>query len=1734
MREFARGPGYAAGFARRASSPDRDVPARTPEETAEANVERVLGDAAAIAKQVDEAIGHCSSASEWQEQKEKLEERFELLDSRFRHKGLQQDAQRTDKAANSYNQAREVLASIKEKLGETRPLRPVPAVAGELALEPSVLARAADIDNLIGWAAGLAARERGALKQRLSTPSDDDGFAKQLHNHLSAARRYFEFQDVLDGKVRKDAYERLIARRRASSDHQPAAISTGGDNHEAVDADAPSGAIGPRPLPDDVRGDLEQATGRSLAHVRLHADREGNEVAEAHDARAVTIDSDVYMAKGQLDTASGAGRELLAHEIAHVAQTDSDQGTAAPATKRDSVPATDVAEADADAFAASFREHGAGAKWSPLALTSKAAAMRAPAAHASASSSARLTIPLYVNKHIVHVCGVISDRIHAVSLIHPHPRLYWSSLEAAQTALSAAILRYAQSGGDASLKQLMKLSFPRDLLAVAERARRGMAGSEWDPAVGIAIANEMMEPLDRSIKRMGERLRVQLDESATMPRASDLVAECAMDGLVAELLCRRGMVAPELKKNAKGDDTHGKPFLHGAREVEWEPVGKADPNLWTFIKVTSPKHATAADVAKTPLMGGEVIDGSEQAHRIHASPPYFGIPIETARSVPELFQYAPLDVKARLAKGDLGPRVADGAPLAKSEFSDEVALAQAPTGRKDDPKSERSLQRADAQLAFLGERLAPWHSAAPLQPAAQFIERRKFELATDPKEAHRWQGALAAMERVLYEAAREGTEVVDELETKVRPVDAAHAQPNVRVVEAYARAAGVSHLPAEGPAALAEARKLRALLPIALAEESIRRARASLDDQQLTKHQVGAAPAPTAIDPQASALGTRAADLRLAVERGGVLDADKAEELAIDADEVGLRARIATIKTLVGHVEQRADALGMSPAIFSSGMPTVRALLKELMHKRLPRWLDSLDQAKHWRGPSANRTPDQTMLAQRRSAVSGVARSITSFNAEVELEKWLKWAHERLDDEQLKQHLSHLALEMGIMIVTGQVAGALVAGVRGLAIGADLIASAREMGLAWRATEVALHAGLATGMQGAMGGELSGKAFAENALAHVFTLAALRPFEGLLARSTEVEADIAKTWARLAKRGGKLGAEIALDIGAGIGSATLAGGLVGHDAQAGGDGSMLDHGLAIAASHFVAQRTHAMHARIQSAAKTFGAKHFEKLLARVDSLNKRAAKGAQTPRDAEEMLAERQSALVEERRLYQEHAASRDPREARAAAAGLKSVETDAHANLVDASLRLSGLEPVVDGHVYEGSHAAIERAIRAAKASNESLKHTFDEKTRTHAIVAGEKTFTLHEMGTTSSAKLDGHAVAAQVPGASYEPGGTFRIHTDAGAVELRIRRTSGRARFVRDGKDIVLEIPRGLTGKDLEHAVVEQLRSARVEVAAGKAAGPSDAPVVSDGDDKWQRALTEMLEGSVPAPGLLPDTKGNRDGLARLADIHADESIPPAVRQAFLQDFAIRLRTMDKPTENLASVLKDIVYSHDGGAKYQRKGTKIPNIEYVRDSLGGLRRLMSLRALCQRGTLSPEFYRRAMDVNDKLGNAELPAYKDLSWMNGSQKVVELIKSGAIDFNPDRDLLPTGMIKGMNRGDSGWFFAGKDADVSDVRSAQSQLAIGGAYLDGYVVVDIPFDAALPNQRTGYQGASRPTALDLTLDPLGKVNPDKSEPVGRTNPQSPDQVSAREVVLPPIPLSMTTKRTYIRAGGSHE
>jgi hypothetical protein len=90
-----------------------------------------------------------------------------------------------------------------------------------------------------------------------------------------------------------------------------------------VDAALPSplGTLrgGGQPLPDAVRADLEPRFGTDFGAVRVHADAPAAALAERYGAQAFTVGRDVVFGAGRYAPETGAGRGLLAHELAHVA-----------------------------------------------------------------------------------------------------------------------------------------------------------------------------------------------------------------------------------------------------------------------------------------------------------------------------------------------------------------------------------------------------------------------------------------------------------------------------------------------------------------------------------------------------------------------------------------------------------------------------------------------------------------------------------------------------------------------------------------------------------------------------------------------------------------------------------------------------------------------------------------------------------------------------------------------------------------------------------------------------------------------------------------------------------------------------------------------------------------------------------------------------------------------------------------------------------------------------------------------------------------------------------------------------------------------------------------------------------------------------------------------------------------------------------------------------------------------
>jgi hypothetical protein len=136
--------------------------------------------------------------------------------------------------------------------------------------------------------------------------------------------------------------------RRGADDAAVLDIPTGVDENELAAAVAaqlralqlqsgpqPGTPASGAPLPVDVRADMEHALQADFSGVRVHQDGQ----AEAVGALAFTRGADIHFAPGHYDPHSPQGRQLLGHELTHVAQQG--QGRVPPTTQINGQPTND-------------------------------------------------------------------------------------------------------------------------------------------------------------------------------------------------------------------------------------------------------------------------------------------------------------------------------------------------------------------------------------------------------------------------------------------------------------------------------------------------------------------------------------------------------------------------------------------------------------------------------------------------------------------------------------------------------------------------------------------------------------------------------------------------------------------------------------------------------------------------------------------------------------------------------------------------------------------------------------------------------------------------------------------------------------------------------------------------------------------------------------------------------------------------------------------------------------------------------------------------------------------------------------------------------------------------------------------------------------------------------------------------------------------------------------------------
>jgi hypothetical protein len=97
--------------------------------------------------------------------------------------------------------------------------------------------------------------------------------------------------------------------------------STNGEEDRALPALVNATLRAPgQPLLPDTRAFMESRFGYDFGGVRVHTDKKAAESAQAVNARAYTVGSDVVFATGHYAPETAQGKRLLAHELTHVAQ----------------------------------------------------------------------------------------------------------------------------------------------------------------------------------------------------------------------------------------------------------------------------------------------------------------------------------------------------------------------------------------------------------------------------------------------------------------------------------------------------------------------------------------------------------------------------------------------------------------------------------------------------------------------------------------------------------------------------------------------------------------------------------------------------------------------------------------------------------------------------------------------------------------------------------------------------------------------------------------------------------------------------------------------------------------------------------------------------------------------------------------------------------------------------------------------------------------------------------------------------------------------------------------------------------------------------------------------------------------------------------------------------------------------------------------------------------------------
>ncbi|MFT3764412.1 MAG: DUF4157 domain-containing protein [Minicystis sp.] len=190
---------------------------------------------------------------------------------------------------------------------------------------------------------GRAATSRGVLQAKLAVGSVDDPLEEEADQ---VAERVLRMPDpVAAAGAPEEPPEAPVQPARARLSRKEEDEETGSLVQRRAAPEAPGGVgaappiveqalqSGARALDAETRAYFEPRLGLDLGKVRIHTDAQAAEAARAVNAQAYTVGQDIVFGQGRYAPRDQAGRRLLAHELAHVAQ-QRPRGEAGPAARQ--------------------------------------------------------------------------------------------------------------------------------------------------------------------------------------------------------------------------------------------------------------------------------------------------------------------------------------------------------------------------------------------------------------------------------------------------------------------------------------------------------------------------------------------------------------------------------------------------------------------------------------------------------------------------------------------------------------------------------------------------------------------------------------------------------------------------------------------------------------------------------------------------------------------------------------------------------------------------------------------------------------------------------------------------------------------------------------------------------------------------------------------------------------------------------------------------------------------------------------------------------------------------------------------------------------------------------------------------------------------------------------------------------------------------------------------------------